>query len=573
MTTRDFDGSKRRGNSVGFSVGTALLAVGVTLQVPDVLERARADMAGPPMSMSPLMSLGMVCEVIGLAVAATALCRGNDVQSAREPARDSGREPARRKSVRLPVVEYGKFTRRYWATSAVLAMALVIDIMKPLTVGFVMPGMRREYGLSPAVVSWLLVVALIGTVVGSVLWGIIGDRYGRRTAFLLATLLFVATSACGAMPGFAYNLVMCFLMGSSAGGLLPLVFTLAAELTPGRHRGWITVLIGGIGGIGGYLAASGAAYFLEPAYGWRCLWLIGLPTGLLLVGLRGFVPESPLHLLRIGHRAEAVVVLRCYGARLSSQIASRPDAGAAFGGPSGTRGRLTLLLTRYPGVTAVIGLLGLVWGLVNFGFLVLLPSHLIDQGYAADTVRGLLAHATVLAVPGLVVVVVLYGFWNRKHTLVLWTLGIAAALAGIAYWSLTSGGGLALTASVGLLVLALSAVNAMLVPYSAEIYPTALRATGTGVVGATTKLGGVLGPPFMAISAVGPEGLAAPALVLAVLLLTTCALLSRKCPRTSRRESRLPAWARLSGAQRSGPRWEDHRQGRIHTAGGEFDER
>lgn len=47
------------------------------------------------------------------------------------------------------------------------------------------------------------------------------------------------------MPGFAWNLVMCFLMGIGAGGMLPITFALIAETVPARHRGWLMVLIGG----------------------------------------------------------------------------------------------------------------------------------------------------------------------------------------------------------------------------------------------------------------------------------------------------------------------------------------
>ena len=75
------------------------------------------------------------------------------------------------------------------------------------------------------------------------------------------------------MPLFQLNLLMCFLMGCSAGGMLPVVYTLLAEIMPPRHRSWVLVLVGGTGLVGGYLAASGAAHAFEPVFGWRVLWL------------------------------------------------------------------------------------------------------------------------------------------------------------------------------------------------------------------------------------------------------------------------------------------------------------
>ena len=211
------------------------------------------------------MVAGMLLAIAGLVLASWAIFAAapRPPRTAATPVRES--------------IRHERFRPVYALTCAVLTIALVIDVMKPLTLAFVLPGLRQEYGLSLDTVSALSVVALTGTAVGSIIWGLLGDRYGRRPVLLLATLIFIATSACGAMPAFQWNLVMCFLMGASAGGLLPLVFTLVAELTPASHRGWIAVSIGSVGGLGGYLAASNAARFLEPNYTWRMLWLIGLP--------------------------------------------------------------------------------------------------------------------------------------------------------------------------------------------------------------------------------------------------------------------------------------------------------
>jgi len=70
------------------------------------------------------------------------------------------------------------------------------------------------------------------------------DRVGRRAAILLASLMFIGTAICGAMPSFAANLLMCFLMGLAAGGMLPIVYALMAESVPAKSRGWLVVLHG-----------------------------------------------------------------------------------------------------------------------------------------------------------------------------------------------------------------------------------------------------------------------------------------------------------------------------------------
>ncbi|GAA1742089.1 MFS transporter [Luedemannella helvata] len=506
-----------------FIAGVACVTAGVVLQIPDVAmvidaHRMPDDMdmqngmgmddMGMPAGMSmwtTSMVAGMLLEVVGLVAAVFGLFR------------DAPRQVGAG-GVAPEAIEHGELRPIHAVTYLVLTVALVVDIMKPLTIGFVLPGMREEYGVSEAVVSVLPLVALTGTAIGSIVWGLLGDRFGRRTALLLATLLFVATSACGAMPTFSWNLVMCFLMGCSAGGLLPLVFTLVAELTPRRHRGWVAVALGGVGGLGGYLAASGAAFYLEPGYTWRILWLIGLPTGLLLLALSPLIPESPLFLLRIGRREQAEAVLRRYGSHLREPQEPVPA-------DSGQRPGALALIRQYPTATAVIGIVGIVWGLVNFGFLVMLPSQLHNSGMVGGAASGVLARSALYSAPALIVVVLLYMYWHGRRSLALFIAATAVGLGGIALWSARGTNGALLVFSVGMLVLALSGINAMLLPYSAEIYPTALRATGSGFAAAATKVGGVLGPSAMLLMLKLDGGLRVPAFVLGALGLASAALM------------------------------------------------
>src|SRR5437763_9035379 len=97
--------------------------------------------------------------------------------------------------------------------------------------------------------------------------------------------MFGGTSSCGAMPSIAWNISMCFMMGAAAGGMLPVSYALLAEMMPSKHRGWSLVLVGGLGAVGGYFAASSLSALLQPTFGWRIFWLPNLPTGLSLVVL------------------------------------------------------------------------------------------------------------------------------------------------------------------------------------------------------------------------------------------------------------------------------------------------
>ena len=196
---------------------------------------------------------------------------------------------------------------------AALVVALVIDVMKPASLGFTVPGMIKEYHASHAHASLVPFFALIGTMTGSVLWGVLADLYGRKASILLSAVVFIGTSICGAMPSLNWNIGMCFLMGLGAGGMLPVAYALMAETMPSKHRGWALVLLGGLGAVGGYFAASGFSATLVPILSWRILWLLNLPTGLILLCLGRFIPESAKFLLARGRNAEAHAVMARFG--------------------------------------------------------------------------------------------------------------------------------------------------------------------------------------------------------------------------------------------------------------------
>ena len=244
----------------------AAIAVGVLLHLPMLAMAHRMNNHLVGMPMDPEMWVGMTLIIGGVPAA---------IYGALPPRRELHDAHAQ---TNYEALDSTPLNRWHASVVIVLMVALVIDVMKPATLGFVLPGMASEYGISKATVAWLPFVALVGTTVGSFFWGWLADVYGRRVSILLSTILFVSTSICGAMPLFELNLVMCFLMGSSAGGMLPVVYTLLAEIMPPRHRSWVLVMVGGTGLIGGYLAASGAAHAFEPVFGWRFLWLQGFPN-------------------------------------------------------------------------------------------------------------------------------------------------------------------------------------------------------------------------------------------------------------------------------------------------------
>src|ERR1035438_3376762 len=296
--------SERR-NSLAFWFGSGVVSIGVLLHLPMFwMGRIMGfKLAGMPMDSG--MLLGMALIVGGI------LAAGYGLLPVRRPGTGIYQ------SIAPP--EDAPLTAAHWKLMSVLAVALVIDVMKPASLGFVTPGMRVEYGVDRATVALLPLSALIGTAVGSFVWGALADLYGRRASILLSSVMFVGTSICGAMPSFAWNIAMCFLMGVAAGGMLPVAYALLAEIMPTRHRGWCLVLIGGTGTIGGYFATSALSALLQPYFGWRIMWLINLPIALILVLISPLLQESARFLQEMGRVQEARDTLASFGISISAR--------------------------------------------------------------------------------------------------------------------------------------------------------------------------------------------------------------------------------------------------------------
>jgi putative MFS transporter len=468
------------------------------------------QMAG--MEMDSLMLAGMSVIPAGLLLAAYGLL----------PRVARMRPGGPNAPLQFHVADGAPLNREHWKLVVVLVLALAIDVQKPATLGFVMPGLTSEYGISSQAAGLLALVALTGTTVGSVLWGRIADRFGRRAAILLSALMFIGTAICGAMPDFEWNLLMCFLMGASAGGLLPITFTLMAETVPAAHRGWLLVALGGVGTSAGYLLAAGSAALLEPLFSWRVLWLLGLPTGALIIFLDRHIPESPRFLASAGLNREAQAVL----AKFSGVVDHAGTADAPLVDSDVDNSMRMLLRDSHAGITLGLLACGLAWGLVNFGFVLWLPTNLGRMGMDPGAASALLARSALLALPGMLLVIWLYHRWSSVRTLVLFIVLTAATL--LAFFAASMAGvrsEAVMIAITALLLVSSSGVIAMLIPYAAEIYPARLRATGSGMIAASSKAGGILGAAGGVLGLFGNLGLSA--LVIAAPLAVSAVMLAR----------------------------------------------
>ncbi len=493
---------------VAFWLGTAAITAGVLFHLPDFFSMSAMGYRMAGMPMSSLMIAGMWLIVGGMLLATWSLLPPVAVTRARAAA------------YHVQAIDAATLTGAHWGLLFVLGVALVIDVMKPATLGFVLPGMVAEYGIPQAQSGWLLVCALTGTTVGSVFWGVMADRIGRRAAILLASLMFIGTSICGTMPSYRVNLFMCLLMGIAAGGMLPIVYALMAESVPAGPRGWLVVLHGGMGTVGGTLAAAACAALLEPIYSWRALWLMNLPTGIVMLILNRWIPESPRFLLERGRVDEARAVLARYGVVL---VPEKPRPGLVSSDETQTRSGfyseiVALFQQPHLAQTMLVIVYGLAWGVVNWGFIAFLPTFLRSRGFGAGASSYLLFLSAFVAIPGTVMVAWTYGKWSSRQSMI-W-FAVASVASAVAFAAIDPGAAtsrLTIIAVLSLIYATTGGVMAMLSPYTAEVFPTRLRGTGSGLSAGSTKLGGLFGG-FATVTGViaVASGLARPVLLVSI---------------------------------------------------------
>ena len=500
-----------------FWLGAVAVSAGVVLHLPMYIRAAAMNFHLAGMPFDPEMFIGMVLIVAGTAAGFYGLL----------PAALRRESPsviaASLANLQHDVPESaGRLKWSHWQLLLILTLAVVINSMKPASLGFVVPGTAAEYGLSREVVALFPFCALAGLVIGSYVWGIIADRVGRRAAILLSGLMFVGTSICGSMPLFEVNLWMCFMMGMAAGGMLPITYALLAECIPTRQRGWTLVLVGAFGLIGGWFAASGSAALFEPHFGWRILWFLNAPTGLILIFCNPLIPKSPRFLLARGRINEARALVRRYAVQLD------PRHWADVGMPQSDAvdSARELMRGRFRATTATLNLAAAAWGLVNFGLLLWLPADLRDRGYSVSGSNELLFYSSLLALPTTAFVAWVYSRWSTKWTLFGLTILTAFGLIGVSM----------LDSKINVfrdnplivfsvLMVGVNGIIAVLLPYTAENYPVLVRGRATGLVAGSSKFGG-LAANALTMAAVVP-GLVFVAFALAFPIALSAGLVAR----------------------------------------------
>ncbi len=198
-------------------------------------------------------------------------------------------------------------TTNQWKIFAAATIGDMLDFFDFYLIGFILAFIVKGWNLTYGQSGAILLSSGIAAPFGSLFWGWMADKIGRRKVMILTVLNFsIPTGLMALTPdqGWLFLSVCRFFVGFGVTGLYTVDVLIVQEFVPAARRGKITGLTTALLPAGTLLGALTGAY-LEHYIGWRGLFAVGLlPAGLTLL-IRAWVPESPHWLIGKGRLDEA----------------------------------------------------------------------------------------------------------------------------------------------------------------------------------------------------------------------------------------------------------------------------
>lgn len=425
-------------------------------------------------------------------------------------------------------IDAGRWTGPQKLILLLVGCAIIFDGFDNQSLGFAAPALIKDWGITKEMLSPVMAIGQFGMMFGAAIGGMIGDRLGRKTALVGSVLIFGVLTGCIAISNSLFLIGLLRLLANMGlGAAFPNAAALVSEYTPARYRSLgvtasiVCVPLGGV--VGGFIAAS-----VLPRFGWRMLFaMAGGATLLVSLLLIFFLPESTRFLLR---RRGDSPTLRARLARVGVVVpagAHLVDLGEKNEGQHGKSPVAALFARAWRRDTIA---LWAAFGACLFAVYTAfswLPTMLSDAGYdLATSSQGLTAFNIGGVIAALGSAWLIGSMGSRRPMTAMAVGGVAGAVAMIALPLDPSRPHLLLILVLGVEGAFINGVQTTLYALAANVYPTAIRATG---VGSATSFGriGAIASSFggaLALQALGATGL--DLMLLFAMAATTIALLS-----------------------------------------------
>ncbi|KAJ3429955.1 sugar transport protein-related [Anaeramoeba flamelloides] len=193
------------------------------------------------------------------------------------------------------------FSKFHILVISALGISWILDGLEVMIIGAIGTILARKdvLGLSDLEIGLIGTTYLIGAVIGSLVFGWISDRYGRKKVFMTCPIFYLAASIFIAFSmNFPWLIFFNIVMGFGIGGEYSGVNSAVNEFIPSRIRGRVNIIVNGSYWLGATLGSIASLFLLNtekinPNLGWRIFFGIGSTMGIVILFLRSKIPESP----------------------------------------------------------------------------------------------------------------------------------------------------------------------------------------------------------------------------------------------------------------------------------------
>ncbi len=357
-------------------------------------------------------------------------------------------------------------------------------------IAFAVPSLIRQWHVAPKELGLVLSASNFGVLFGSQIFGWVGDRYGRKTALILSNLLFgVLTYAAAYSTNLTELSVLRFIAGLGIGGVIPNIVAINAESAPRNARATLAIIATGMVPLGGALAGFASAAFV-PTYGWQVLFYIGgvAPIVFAIAAIFGLQESIKFMTLHESHRGKIEALLKA----IRPDFRVPPNARFVIEDESQSPSNPLYLFGNGLQVITPLTWLLFACNLMGYFFLISWTPTLMGAAHVPPQTAALAGAA--LQVGGTVGSLLLCWWLQRARFLAIAIMFVIAVpiVGSIGHAGLSSTAALFVaTFFAGFIVLGIqSGINVV----GAMIYPTSLRANGSGWQLGIGRLGAIAGP-------------------------------------------------------------------------------
>jgi MFS transporter, putative metabolite:H+ symporter len=389
---------------------------------------------------------------------------------------------------RLPIA------RELTIARIVIGSATFFDAYTVLAIAYAMPVLAVEWDLTPGQIGAIISAGYVGQIFGALFFGWLAERIGRLNVLLITVIVFTSMDfACLFAWNAASMMIFRFVQGIGTGGEVPVASAYMNEFVSAKRRGRFFLLYEVLF-LFGLLSAGLIGYFLVPVYGWKAMFIVGLIPAILTVPMRWFMVESPRWLLSVGRIEQASDVV----ARMENGLINR---GKTLEAPTTVvhpldkaRSDIRELFRGiyFPRTVLLVALWVCSYMIAN-GLITWLPT-LYRQVFQLP-LQTSLGYGFTTSAFGCLAALFCALYIDHVGRKIWYTAAFFLAAVPMAILAM-----LGATSAQEVLILAtatyaiIQTVTFSLYLYSAELYPTRLRAVGAGFGSAWLRIASSLGP-------------------------------------------------------------------------------